>query len=157
MRGSKICFKCSKTLPLAEFYVHPQMADGHLGKCKECAKVDVQEHRIKNLDRIRAYDRARAKVPERMKKAAEISKRWRQQDSRIMKCHNLVTRSLRKGLIEHQPCSICGRKDAFAHHEDYNKPLEIIWYCQPHHSARHKEMAILGIDPLRRDLKEEQP
>ena len=36
----KKCFKCGVKKELSEFYVHPRMKDGHLGKCKDCTKMD---------------------------------------------------------------------------------------------------------------------
>lgn len=37
---TKICFKCNKEKTLGEYYVHKQMADGHLNKCKDCTRND---------------------------------------------------------------------------------------------------------------------
>jgi hypothetical protein len=37
---SKVCFKCLKDKKLEDYYVHKQMADGHLNKCKECTRID---------------------------------------------------------------------------------------------------------------------
>jgi len=43
----KICFKCRAEKDLDGFYKHPQMGDGHLGKCKECTKKDARVRTIK--------------------------------------------------------------------------------------------------------------
>ena len=39
----KVCFKCGIEKPLTDYYKHPQMGDGHLGKCKICTKNDTQK------------------------------------------------------------------------------------------------------------------
>ncbi len=38
--GTKICFKCNVDKPPLEYYKHKKMADGHLGKCKDCTRKD---------------------------------------------------------------------------------------------------------------------
>jgi ribosomal protein S27AE len=140
MARFKECFKCKTVQPLTEFYKHQAMADGHLNKCKTCTKNDVATHRLQNLEKIRAYDRRRAKLPKRAKAAQEISAAWRQADKRRMKAHNAVARALKAGKLVRQPCIRCGEQKSIAHHEDYDYSLKVMWLCQPCHKQRHKEL-----------------
>lgn len=139
-RLEKECFKCKTIKPLDDFYKHSKMADGHLNKCKQCAKNDVLQHRNENLEKVRAYDRARGKIPERIKAASEINKAWRNQDKRRTAAHNAVSRAIKSGKLIRQSCIRCNSEKSYAHHEDYDKPLDVMWLCQPCHKQRHKEI-----------------
>lgn len=139
----KTCFKCKKEKPLADFYKHKMMADGHLNKCKECTRKDANEHRSNNLEKVRAYDRERAKLPHRKSLKTILTRAWRAEDTRRAKAHKAVGEAVKRGELVREVCVKCGREDTFAHHEDYDKPLEIVWLCQPCHSKRHKELKLL--------------
>lgn len=140
MIRSKECFKCKTVKSLDEFYKHNAMADGHLNKCKECTKKDVHEHREKNIEKIRLYDRERSKNPERKKLALEVNRAWRQADKRRMAAHNAVMRAIKSGKLVRKPCERCGSEKSLAHHENYDKLLDVVWLCQPCHKQRHNEI-----------------
>jgi hypothetical protein len=51
--------------------------------------------------------------------------------------------AIKDGRLVRQRCADCVAKGVQndwpvqAHHEDYSKPLEIVWLCNNHHHARH--------------------
>jgi len=140
MIHSKKCFKCNCLKPLAEFYEHSAMADGHLNKCKICVKETVGKHRIVNIEKIREYDRKRSKNSDRIKSLSEVSKLWRNEDKRRSVCHSAVARALKSGALTRLPCNKCGEAKSLAHHENYDEPLNVVWLCQVCHKQRHKEI-----------------
>jgi len=137
----KRCFKCKLVLPLSKFYPHPQMADGHLNKCKVCAKRDVAMHRVKNLDKIRAYDRERSHAPERIARTVEGNRARRMKNPIPFIARGKLSHAVKLGLVVRKPCVVCGNPKSHGHHEDYSKPLDVVWLCPLHHSARHAELA----------------
>ncbi len=128
----KECFKCGVRRPLNDFYKHKQMSDGHLNKCKDCTKSDASRHRLDNIDAIRAYDRARGN-----RQDAGYFKKYRDSYPKKYKAMNMVNNHKRAGHISELPCEICGELKVVAHHDDYDKPLNIRWLCQAHHKQWH--------------------
>lgn len=139
----KTCFKCQTAKPLSEFYKHAQMGDGHLNKCKDCAKKDVKEHRQKEWERVRAYDRMRAAQPHRVAKSKERQKVYRAKHPDRDAAHRKVQYAVRTGKLTPLPCLVCGDK-AESHHPDYSRPLDVVWLCPAHHKQAH---ALVSNDP----------
>lgn len=145
----KTCFCCKESKPLAEFYAHPRMADGHLNKCKNCAKKQADERR-RHLEfsdpawREAELKRHREKST-RTRRAGRASKatprhraKWFAQNPQRKIAHAAVSNAIRTGKLTRQPCHCGGRAEA--HHEDYSKPLDVMWLCKKHHMERHVEI-----------------
>lgn len=143
----KKCTQCGEAKLEDCFYKNHRLKSGLTPACRDCTKANVTANRLANLERVREYDRQRAKQPHRVRNAVEATRRWRAEDSRRSRAHVAVARAIRNGVIEKNPCSRCNSDNSYAHHESYDHPLVVVWLCQPCHKQRHKEMAIAGIEP----------
>lgn len=54
-------------------------------------------------------------------------------------CRSYLQTYITRGKITKQPCQVCGNTKVEAHHNDYTKPLEVVWLCREHHLELHKE------------------
>jgi hypothetical protein len=133
----KICFKCKQEKDISEFYEHPQMTDGHLGKCISCTKRDNRLNRKTEKTKIR--EKARNSLPQRRTSISKRASQWRKENPEKYKAHNKVCSALKSGkIIKPSFCEKCGSTGKLhAHHEDYSKPLDVIWLCVPCHGKRN--------------------
>lgn len=146
---AKTCFKCGEIKPLSEYYSHKMMFDGHLNKCKSCTRRDTADRVSRKQEDpewvLKEAERCRIKQSKRMLKGlhtptqsnAERSKKHESKYPEKAKARNAVGNALRDGKLQRKPCEICGEHRAQAHHDDYSKPLDVVWLCSKHHAERH--------------------
>ena len=150
----KTCFKCGNTKPLGDFYRHPQMADGHLGKCKTCAIQDardryhikvndmewVWEERARNRDK---YRRLYGTWNHDANAARAAQRRWTRNNRHKRHAQAVLAYALRRARIaKPKTCQRCGaepsHRDLHGHHHDYSKPLDVEWICSGCHGVEHR-------------------
>jgi hypothetical protein len=51
--------------------------------------------------------------------------------------HAAVARAIRLGELSSRPCEECGEPKTVAHHDDYERPLDVRWLCHSHHRRWH--------------------
>ena len=139
----KTCFKCRVEKPITDFYVHPQMGDGRLNKCKECTKKDVAKNYRDNIEYYREYERQRFTSPDRKKKVLKYQKRMREKNPEKYKARVLLTNAVRDGNVNKpNSCERCGATGRIeGHHEDYSRPMDVKWLCFKCHRAEHGQDA----------------
>ena len=132
MEITKCCPRCKEVKAQSCFHRCRQAKDGFQLYCKRCnidnATSWTKARRKKNIDKARRSDR-------------EIKARHRKRYKDRARAREVVTLALKHNRLIPGPCAKKGCKadKTEAHHSDYSKPLDIIWFCRPHHLEVHKE------------------
>lgn len=141
------CKSCERELSANDFYASNQ------SKCKECVKARVCENRAAKADYYRAYDARRYKEDPRVKERHERYKRtdagkaafrranekYKAENPEKCAARYAVNNAIRDGRLERgSECYFCAATEGLhGHHEDYSKPLEVVWLCTSCHSKLH--------------------
>ena len=65
------------------------------------------------------------------------SGRWRAANPIKVRAHAAVHKALRDGTLKRGKCEECGSLRVEAHHDDYDRPLDVRWLCRRHHVEHH--------------------
>ena len=104
---------------------------------KEKYRDYFREYRKNNREGVRTYNRI-------------YNQRWRKENGyhneynskkrypKKERARRILQRHVKQGKVQKQPCIVCKKKNSQAHHEDYSKPLDVIWFCALHHSEHER-------------------
>lgn len=146
----KICKICGTTSATSEFY------NSINSRCKNCHKAKIRENRAEKVDYYRAYDAMRFQKDPRVKErnmryqATEAGKASLQKSRQKWLSVNQVKRAAHiilgnavynKKVIRPSICQICGSGGRIhGHHDDYAKPLDVVWCCPKCHTEIHRNL-----------------
>lgn len=158
------CFGCSVQKNLDQFYAEVSKR-GHTKYCMDCLKKIKKEYYHKNYEKIKESHKKyqpRKVVVNRIlveknrekynkqnsdfyynhrEKLIQYAREHRKLYPEKEKAHNITKNAIRSGrIIKPESCAICHKVcKVQAHHEDYSKPLEIIWLCRSCHGLVHRD------------------
>lgn len=131
---SKLCPYCNLEKPKNLFYKCKRNANGVRTYCIDCEKIKA------NLRKDYFNERAKSKYKNDLnfrKKVLYRTKKYIKDNPEKNRAQTQVRYRVAKGIIKRLPCEECGFEPAHAHHEDYSKPLDVIWLCPEHHKQIH--------------------
>lgn len=149
-----ICKSCGQEKEDSCFYIAYIKKDGTPYRRRECSKCRyalMEDYRnsekgaaILKISRRKWHEKfglekSRKWKAANKKKVLEYNRRHRLKTSKIKKiAWDRLHKAVKRGLVIRQACLVCGETNKTeAHHEDYTKPLEVVWLCRKHHSYVH--------------------
>jgi hypothetical protein len=97
------------------------------GKNVEARRLINQKQELKNIEKRRLSHRISAK-------------KNRDNNPVIHSARNMIYKTIKRGKVVRGICVVCGSVENIqAHHEDYSKPLDVIWLCRFHHQEIHNQ------------------
>jgi len=155
MIKEKKCAKCGELKALDKYYKDIRASHGVYARCKSCLveydrtkegrdRLKVRREKYKATDKFKETKR-KYNLTDKAKSLDKIRKaKWQKANPVKSRAHKKVRYALDSGKLDKPDnCQICGT-DCIpnGHHEDYSKPLDVIWVCnQCHVDIHYKEEA----------------
>lgn len=142
----KRCYKCEELKPINLFHKDCTKKDGFSSKCADCAIAFRKEQAEKYPERNKAIS-SRYYQSHREDRLA-YHRKYNLENKEKISARNRLGYAVRQGHLIKLPC-FCGELKTEGHHEDYSKPLDVVWLCRRHHERHHvdiqKKLETMGV------------
>ena len=135
----KRCPRCKEIKLPEAFCVDHSRPKGRGIVCKVCDANLKKEYYRKNAERIKKVTSAYAKTPKGKKIAIKKKLKQLELHPERSRAHMIVSNAIARGDIQRIPCIVCGDPKSEGHHQDYSKPLDVLWLCILHHRVIEKK------------------
>lgn len=137
------CRKCDEWIPESHYYNDKRTPNGLTAHCKKChMEISIKTRNPDNKRKLNREYMRRARVKNHDKFKKRDRERSRKQPKTLeIKCRSLLNKAVKSGaLTRPKKCSLCNRDELkiHAHHENYYKPLDVIWLCTECHADKHR-------------------
>ena len=112
----------------------------------EKAKQHQRNYREKNTLKLREVRASWIKRNPEYKALAD--KRRAARSPEKLQARRAIATAVRRGELQKDICKFCGAGKAQAHHNDYNKPLDVLWLCVDHHRAWHRIFMATSVERM---------
>jgi CRISPR/Cas system-associated protein Cas10 (large subunit of type III CRISPR-Cas system) len=133
----KECTVCGKEKDAGEFQVRRASHDGLTAACRVCLKERDRARYQKERDYRSIKHKEYMATATGKEIHAKAARKWVEQNRVKRAAHVITGHAIRSGKLVPGLCEVCGAVRVDAHHEDYDKPLDVIWLCQAHHKQLH--------------------
>lgn len=137
----KVCTKCKEIKPISLFSADKYKRDGKSSNCKACRSA--HEKMCQRPPERKITKKKWTQTPAGKASSRRSIQRYHDADPRRKNAVAAVYRAVRDGKLLKRPCRVCGTdKRVEGHHPDYDKVLDVIWLCAPHHRQLHIELRV---------------
>lgn len=132
----KKCIQCQEIKPLEVFKWDGRIKGKKGSICRKCDNERSRTYYLNNIEKVRKRKREASRKKTK-KQLYERYLRVKAKDPEKYKARYTLRNAVKWGKVIKQPCQVCGNVKSQGHHEDYSKPLEVIWLCKEHHDDKH--------------------
>lgn len=144
---TRVCSRCKESKPIADFRLDKRKPFGCGYQCRPCFTTAVEPssraYVERNRERVKARYRAR---DARYRKTGVLLP---PRDPKKLRARAAARNAAAAGrLVKPKNCDACGTVARLhAHHDDYDKPLDVRWLCSICHGLVHRTALLTARGP----------